>query len=101
MMPNSSSVEKKREDEPRLSYMIARVDRIISKYLTEHLKDLNISLPQFTALSVLAAKPNLSNAQLAERSFIKPHLPIKFYKICWSMTGSKKHQIQRMVVVFY
>lgn len=72
MMPNSSSVEKKREDGPRLSYMIARVDRIISKHLTEHLKDLNISLPQFTALSVLAAKPNLSNAQLAERSFIKP-----------------------------
>ena len=27
MMPNSSSVEKKREDEPRLSYMIARVDQ--------------------------------------------------------------------------
>ncbi|WP_130802096.1 MarR family winged helix-turn-helix transcriptional regulator [Acinetobacter ihumii] len=71
-MPNSSSIEKKREDEPRLSYMIARVDRIISKHLTEHLKDLNISLPQFTALSVLAAKANLSNAKLAERSFIKP-----------------------------
>jgi hypothetical protein len=29
--------------------MIARVDRIISKHLTEHLKELEISLPQFTA----------------------------------------------------
>src|SRR5690606_42040416 len=57
---------------PTLSYMIARVDRIISKLLNERLKPLDITLPQFTALSVLAAKGNLSNAKLAERSFIKP-----------------------------
>ncbi|MCH7307516.1 MarR family transcriptional regulator [Acinetobacter sp. NIPH 1852] len=71
-MARSSLVPKKIQDEPRLSYMIARVDRIISKHLTEQLKHLNISLPQFTALSVLASKSNLSNAKLAERSFIKP-----------------------------
>lgn len=57
---------------PKMSYMIARVDRIISKLLTEQLKQLDISLPQYTALSVLAAKRGLSNAKLAERSFIKP-----------------------------
>ena len=57
---------------PTLSYMIARVDRIISKLLNERLKPLDITLPQFTALSVLAAKGNLSNAKLAERSFILP-----------------------------
>ncbi|WOE32923.1 MULTISPECIES: MarR family winged helix-turn-helix transcriptional regulator [unclassified Acinetobacter] len=57
---------------PTLSYMIARVDRIISKLLSEALKDLGITLPQFTALSVLAAKGSLSNAKLAARSFIKP-----------------------------
>ncbi|QOW43532.1 MarR family transcriptional regulator [Acinetobacter indicus] len=57
---------------PTLSYMIARVDRIISKLLNERLKPLDITLTQFTALSVLAAKGNLSNAKLAERSFIKP-----------------------------
>ncbi|HJE54006.1 MAG TPA: MarR family transcriptional regulator [Acinetobacter pseudolwoffii] len=57
---------------PTLSYMIARVDRIINKLLNERLKPLNITLSQFTALSVLAAKGNLSNAKLAERSFIKP-----------------------------
>ncbi|SSV49402.1 MarR family winged helix-turn-helix transcriptional regulator [Acinetobacter nosocomialis] len=71
-MVRSNSVQKKVEDEPKLSYMIARVDRIISKHLTEHLKELEITLPQFTALSVLASKSNLSNAKLAERSFIKP-----------------------------
>lgn len=68
----SNSIDKKRQDEPRLSYMVARLDRIINKYLNEQLKVLGITLPQFTALSVLASKPNLSNAQLAERSFIKP-----------------------------
>ena len=57
---------------PTLSYMIARVDRIISKLLNEALKPLEITLPQFTALSVLATKGNLSNAKLAQRSFIKP-----------------------------
>lgn len=71
-MVRSNLVQKKVEDEPKLSYMIARVDRIISKHLTEHLKELEITLPQFTALSVLASKRNLSNAKLAERSFIKP-----------------------------
>ncbi|MGK8801556.1 MarR family winged helix-turn-helix transcriptional regulator [Acinetobacter seifertii] len=71
-MVRSNSVQKKVEDEPKLSYMIARVDRIISKHLTEHLKELEITLPQFTALSVLASKNNVSNAKLAERSFIKP-----------------------------
>lgn len=71
-MVRSNSVQKKVEDEPKLSYMIARVDRIISKHLTEHLKELEITLPQFTALYVLASKSNLSNAKLAERSFIKP-----------------------------
>lgn len=57
---------------PTLSYMLARVDRIISKILTEELKQLDISLPQYTALSVVAAKGCLSNAKIAERSFIKP-----------------------------
>ena len=71
-MMRSNTVDKKIEDGPRLSYTIARIDRVISKYLTEYLKDLDITLPQFTALSVLASKNNLSNAKLAERSFIKP-----------------------------
>ncbi|MHA3890584.1 MarR family winged helix-turn-helix transcriptional regulator [Acinetobacter sp. GXMZU3951] len=71
-MVSTSSIDKKIADGPRLSYTIARLDRVVSKYLTEHLKALDITLPQFTALSVLASKSNLSNAKLAERSFMKP-----------------------------
>ena len=55
-MVRSNLVQKKVEDEPKLSYMIALLDRIISKHLTEHLKELEIPLPQFTAFSVLASK---------------------------------------------
>ena len=65
-------MDKQHLNAPKLSYMIARVDRIISKILTEQLKNLDITLPQYTALSVLAAKGGLSNAKLAEKSFIKP-----------------------------
>lgn len=65
-------IEQQSNQLPTLSYMLARVDRIISKLLIERLKVLQISLPQFTALSVIAAKGGLSNAKLAERSFIKP-----------------------------
>ena len=38
-MMRSNTVDKKIEDGPRLSYTIARIDRVISKYLTEHLKE--------------------------------------------------------------
>ena len=71
--------------QPTLSYMIARVDRVISKILNENLKTLDISLPQYTALSVLAAKGSLSNAKLAERSFIKPQSANKILQDLFSL----------------
>lgn len=76
---------------PKLSYMIARVDRIISKLLTEELKALEISLPQYTALSVLAAKGSLSNAKLAERSFIKPQSANKILQDLLSTGWIERH----------
>ncbi|MDM1247145.1 MarR family winged helix-turn-helix transcriptional regulator [Acinetobacter sichuanensis] len=71
--------------------MLARVDRIISKQLTEQLKPLNISLPQYTALSVLAAKKGLSNAKLAEKSFIKPQSANKILQDLESTGWIEKH----------
>lgn len=76
---------------PKMSYMIARVDRIISQLLTEQLKKLNISLPQYTALSVLAAKGSLSNAKLAERSFIKPQSANKILQDLLQSGWIEKH----------
>jgi DNA-binding MarR family transcriptional regulator len=55
-----------------LSYLIGHLDRIVSRRLSEALSRLGLTLPQYTALSVLRARGRSSNAQLAERSFITP-----------------------------
>ncbi|MFU8927957.1 MarR family winged helix-turn-helix transcriptional regulator [Acinetobacter puyangensis] len=60
-----------------LSYVIARTDRLINKILNDELKKIDISLSQFTMLSVIQRKPGLSNAKLAELSFIKPQSTTK------------------------
>lgn len=57
---------------PQFSYMIATLDRIINKHLDKSLKKVGLTLPQFTALSVLHDKKHISNAKLAELSFIRP-----------------------------
>lgn len=56
----------------RLTYLVGQLDRIVSRRLTEVLAAHGLTLPQFTALSVLNARGRSSNAQLAERSFITP-----------------------------
>ncbi|RQR51350.1 MarR family transcriptional regulator [Burkholderia sp. Bp9140] len=56
----------------RLSYLIGQLDRVVSRRLTEALARHRLTLPQYTALSVLRARGRSSNAQLAERSFITP-----------------------------
>ena len=61
-----------RTSELTASYLIGRADRIISAQLEEALRGSGLSLPEFTALSVLAARPGLSNARLARRSLVTP-----------------------------
>jgi len=56
----------------RLSYLIGQLDRIVSRRLSEVLARHGLTLPQYTALSVLRARGRSSNAQIAERSFITP-----------------------------
>jgi DNA-binding MarR family transcriptional regulator len=56
----------------RLTYLIGQLDRLVSRRLTEVLATHGLTLPQFTALSVLNGRGRSSNAQLAERSFITP-----------------------------
>ncbi|HVS85317.1 MAG TPA: MarR family transcriptional regulator [Gaiellaceae bacterium] len=57
---------------PRVSYLVGRLDRLLRRRLGEALAPLGLSLPEYTALSVLAARSGLSNAQLARRSLITP-----------------------------
>ncbi len=57
---------------PRLSYVVARLERSVRRELAQRLQPLGLTFQQFTALSVLRARPGLSNAQLARRAMITP-----------------------------
>ena len=77
--------------QPTLSYQIARADRIISKQLTEILKAEGISLPQYATLFLLKQKNNLSNSQLAEKTFVKPQSANKIIQELDDMGYIERH----------
>ena len=58
--------------EPRLSYVIGRLDRVLRRRLTAAVKPFGLTAPAYTALSVLRAHDGLSNAHLARRSLVTP-----------------------------
>jgi DNA-binding MarR family transcriptional regulator len=57
---------------PRTTYLVGRLDRIVRRGLESVLARHDITVQQYTALSVLAVRPGLSNAQLARRSLMTP-----------------------------
>ena len=61
-----------REPSPRFSYLIGRLDRVVRRELVDVLGDADLTLNQYTMLSILAARPGLTNAQLARRSLVTP-----------------------------
>lgn len=58
--------------EPRVSYLVGRLDRALRRRLDEVLEPRGLSVRQYTTLSVLRARSGLSNAQLARRSLMTP-----------------------------
>ena len=56
--------------EGHAGYLIGRVDRIIRRSFETVLESYGLTLAQYTALSVLSARPGLSSAQLARRSLV-------------------------------
>jgi DNA-binding MarR family transcriptional regulator len=58
--------------EPRVSYVIARLDRVLRRRLSVAVEPSGLALPAYTALSVLRAQDGLSNAQLARRTLVTP-----------------------------
>jgi DNA-binding MarR family transcriptional regulator len=52
--------------------VIGRVDQGVRREMRARLAPFGLSVPEYTALSILAAVPGLSNAQLARRSLITP-----------------------------
>ena len=57
---------------PLTTYLIGRLDRVVRRALDERLREFGLTALGYTALTVLTARPGLSNAQLARRSFMTP-----------------------------
>jgi DNA-binding MarR family transcriptional regulator len=61
-----------RSASPSLVYVIGRVNQGVRREMRARLARWELSVPEYTALSILRAGPGLSNAQLARRSMITP-----------------------------
>jgi DNA-binding MarR family transcriptional regulator len=58
--------------EPRISYIVARLERAIRQAINDRVRPYGLTTLQYTTLSVLGAGGQLSNAQLARRAYMTP-----------------------------
>jgi DNA-binding MarR family transcriptional regulator len=58
--------------EPRISYVVARLERAIRQAINKRVKPYGLTTLQYTTLSVLGRRGELSNAQLARRAYMTP-----------------------------
>lgn len=57
---------------PRISYVVGRLDRALRREIGALVAPHGLTVPQYTALSILSDRAGLSNAQLARRSYVTP-----------------------------
>jgi len=60
------------EGEPRISYVVARLERAIRRGINDRVSLYDLTVLQYTTLSVLGRRGELSNAQLARRAYMSP-----------------------------
>jgi DNA-binding MarR family transcriptional regulator len=58
--------------EASLIYAVGRVHQFVRREMAASLTPYGLTVQEYTALSVLRARPGLSNAQLARRSLVTP-----------------------------
>jgi DNA-binding MarR family transcriptional regulator len=64
--------------EPRVSYVVARLERAVRAAIHERVRPHGLTTLQYTTLSVLTARGQpLSNAQLARRAYMTPQAMIE------------------------
>ena len=56
----------------RVGYELKRLQHDLRLYMDAELRELDVTTPQYAALSVLAEEPGISGAALARRSFVTP-----------------------------
>ena len=64
--------EHESKNRPRLAYAVAFLERSLRRALAEALRPFELSLAQYTVLSLLGMHESLSNAQLARRAYVTP-----------------------------
>ncbi len=64
--------EREETGEARISYVVARLERAVRAAINERVKPYGLTTLQYTTLSVLGRRGELSNAQLARRSYMTP-----------------------------
>jgi DNA-binding MarR family transcriptional regulator len=57
---------------PRISYVIARLERAVRQAINARVREHGLTTLQYTTLSVLGRRGELSNAQLARRAYMTP-----------------------------
>lgn len=60
------------EPEPRISYVVARLERALRLDINERVGPHGLTTAQYTTLSILGHGGELSNAQLARRAYVTP-----------------------------
>jgi DNA-binding MarR family transcriptional regulator len=65
------------DGEVTLVYLVGRVNQGIRREMRSRLAGWELSVPEFTAMSILNRRPHLSNAQLARRSLVTPQTMIE------------------------
>ena len=63
--------------QPSLIYAVGRVNQGILREMRARLAAFPLSVQEYTTMSVLAARPGLSNAQLARRALVAPQSMIE------------------------
>jgi DNA-binding MarR family transcriptional regulator len=66
-----------REPQSSFIYIVGRVEQGIRREMRTRLAQCGLSVQEYTALSVLGARPGLSNAQLARRALVTPQSMIE------------------------
>lgn len=60
------------EEGPRFSYAVATLERSIRRSLGAMLRPFELTVAEYTALSLIRRRDGYSNAELARRSFVSP-----------------------------
>jgi DNA-binding MarR family transcriptional regulator len=71
-LPGTSGDPAAWDPDLRLIYAVGRFHTVLRGELVRRLAPEALTVPEFTALSVLSARSGLSNAELARRSFVTP-----------------------------